>query len=102
MAAPLHRKIARWIIDHLLWDPTGTSREGFVRALWATRKLSIAILGSALLDWREWVTHHPPEIVLIAFIHFAFVLAAIALVVRIGQWFSRSDKKSPGREPKGL
>jgi hypothetical protein len=102
MADPIRRTITRWIIDHLLWDTSGTAREGFVRWLWATRKLSIAILGSALLDWREWVEHHPPEIVLIAFIHFAFVLAAIALVVRIGQWSSRSDKKSPGRQPKGL
>jgi hypothetical protein len=101
MAIPIHRKIARWIIHHLLWDTAGTAHEGFWRGLWATRKLFVAVAGATLLTWREWVEHHPPEIALVALIHFAFVLAAIALCVYIWEWFSRSDKASPGRQPKG-
>src|ERR1039458_5134764 len=65
MAAPIHRRIARWIIDHLLWDTSGTVREGFWGGLWAARKLLVAVAGAALLTWREWVEHHPPEIVLV-------------------------------------
>jgi|ERR1700722_15857728 hypothetical protein len=93
MAAPVHR----WVFDNLLWDTHGRAREGFEKGLWATRKLVIAILGSALLTWQEWVAHHPPEIVIVALIHFVFVLAAIALVVFIGQRFSkRSSRRQTG------
>ncbi|HVW86203.1 MAG TPA: hypothetical protein VHB50_16060 [Bryobacteraceae bacterium] len=77
----------RWIVAHLFWDKTGTERTGFVRGLWATRKLSAAVLGSAVLTWWEWVKHHPPEIVVIALIHFIFVLALIAVIVQIRRWF---------------
>jgi len=98
---PGWRQITRWIIDHLLWDTTGTAHEGFRGGLWATRKLFVAFAGAALLTWWEWVEHHPPEIAVVALIHFVFVLAAIALAVHIGRWFSRSDKRSPGRQPKG-
>ena len=91
----------RWIIDHLLWDTSGTAREGLWGALWATRKLLVALAGAALLTWWEWVEHHPPEIALAAVIHFVFVLAAIALVVHVGRWLSRGDKKLPDRRPKG-
>ena len=100
MAVPIHRKITRWVIDHLLWDTSGRARDGFMGGLWATRKLSVAVVGSAVLTWREWVTNHPPEIALVAIIHFVFVLAVIALAVQIGRWFSRSDKTSPAKEPK--
>jgi hypothetical protein len=93
MAVPVCRKSTRWIFDHLLWDTTGTTRGGFWRGLWATRKLLVAVVGSALLTWWGWVEHHPPEIVIVALIHFVF--AAIALVVYVGQWFS--DKKSPSK-----
>ena len=32
-----------------------------------------ALSGSeAFLAWREWVKHHPPEIVIVALIHFVF------------------------------
>jgi hypothetical protein len=101
MAPPIHRRITRWIIDHLLWDTTGTAREGFWGGLWATRKLFVAVAGAALLTWWEWVEHHPPEIAVVALIHFVFVLAAIELVVYVGRRFSSSDKKSPSRHPKG-
>ena len=97
MAAQIHRKIPRWIIDNLVWDTAGAARGGFRGGLWATRKLFIAAAGAALLTWWESVEHHPPAIAVVALIHFVFVLAAIALFVHIGRWFSRSDKESPGR-----
>jgi hypothetical protein len=86
----------RWIIEHLIWDTTGSARKGLGRALWATRKVIVAVVLSALLTWREWVEHHPPAIAIVAPIHFLFVLAAIALVVYIWQ-FARGDKRSPSR-----
>ncbi len=90
MEVPVHRKIGRWILHHLLWDPAGSEREGFWRALWAMRKPLIALAGSAALDWMEWVEHHPPEMAIIVVIHFVFVLAAIALVVYVWQSVSRN------------
>ena len=93
-ALPIAQKFALWIFDHLLWDPAGSARVGFWGGLWATRKLVIAFAGAALLTWREWVEHHPPEIAIVAVIHFVFVLAVIALLVYIGQRFSHSDRKS--------
>jgi len=62
------------------------------------RKLLLALVGSALLTWQEWVERHPPEIAIVALIHFVFVLAAIALLVYMGQWLSRSLGKS-GKRP---
>jgi hypothetical protein len=90
MEVPIHRKIALWIFHHLLWDPAGAGPEGFWRALWAMRKLLIALAGSAALDWMEWVEHHPPEMAIVVVIHFVFVLAAIGLVVYVWQSVMRS------------
>src|SRR5947209_7252113 len=101
MAARIHRKIARWITDHLLWEMTGTAREGFWGWLLVRWKLFVAVAGAALLTWWEWVEHHPPEIALVALLHFVFLLVAIALIVHIARWVSRNDKKSPSRQPKG-
>jgi hypothetical protein len=97
MAAPIHQKIMRWIIDHFLWDVTGTTREGLWGWLCGKWRVLAAVAGAVLLTWGEWVKHHPPEIALIAVIHFLFVLVAIALVVQVVRWFSRSAKKSPSR-----
>jgi hypothetical protein len=101
MPVPTHRKITRWIIDHLIWDTANTARDGFWGGLWATRKLIAAIAGAALLTWLEWVEHHPPAIAVVALIHFVFVLAAMALVVQIREWFSRSCRRPPTGQPKG-
>ena len=90
MAVPIRRQIARWIFDHLLWDTAGAAPQGFRRGIWATRKLLIAVAGSAALDWMEWVEHHPPDMAIVAVIHFVFVLAAIGLLVYVWQWVSRS------------
>ncbi len=97
MALPpsLPQRIGRWIFHHLLWDTGGVAREGFLRGLWATRKLIIALAGSALLDWMEWVEHHPPEMVLVALIHFVLVLGVIALFVYVGQRLKGSAEEVP-------
>jgi hypothetical protein len=100
VTAPIRRKITRWIFDHLLWDTTSTVRQGFWGGLWATRKLLVAFAGAALLTWREWAEHKPPEIAIVALIHFVFVLAAIALLLYTGQWFSHSDKNPPSKQAK--
>ena len=100
MAVLIHRKIGRWIFDHLIWDPKGSAREGFWRGVWATRKFFVAIVGATLLTWTEWVKHHPPEIAIVAVIHLVFVLSVIALLVFTGQWFRRGGKTPPGRPAK--
>ena len=99
MAARLRWKTIRWFLGHLLWDTTAAARGGIWGALWATRKLLVAVAATGLLTWREWVEHHPPEIILITFIHFVFVCAVIALLVCMGKWFSGTQKKSPAAKP---
>lgn len=98
MAAPLHQRIASWIFHHLLWDTGGTQREGFWGGLRAARKLIAALALSALLTWREWVEHHPPEIAIAELIHFVFASALIAFFVFIGERFTRRGGSFP-REP---
>lgn len=44
-------------------------------ALW----VAIAAAASAVLTWIEWAEHRPPHLGIIEAIHFAFVLAVIAL-----------------------
>ena len=83
----------RWILDHMLWDTAGAAGSGFWPGLWATRKLLIAFVGSAVLTWWEWVEHHPPDILIVALVHFVFVFAVIALLVYVGLWFR--TRKSP-------
>jgi len=90
MAVPLHRRITGWIFNNLIWDPAGTARTGFRKGLWAMRKLSLAIVLSALLDWLEWTHHHPPDMPLVALVHFVFALALVALGVYVWRGFARS------------
>ena len=101
IAVRLHRKIARWIVDHILWDTaTNRPRAGFWRGVWATRKLLVALAGAGLLTRLEWVEHHPPDIAIVAILHFVFMLSAIALLVYAGGWFG--GKKSPGNQANGV
>lgn len=96
MPASILRRITRWVFDHLLWDTSSSEREGFGRGLWATRKLIVALAGAAWLTWREWVEHRPPEIAIVAVLHFLFVFAVIGLLVYMGQWVRRNLTKAPG------
>jgi hypothetical protein len=93
MAFPVYGKTKRWILDHMLWDTAGAAGRGFWPGLWATRKLLLALVGSGVLTWREWVEHHPPEIVIVELVHFLFLFAVIALLVHAGLWFR--TRKSP-------
>jgi hypothetical protein len=86
------------MFGHVLWDTSSAGREGFRGGLWAARKLLVAILGAGLLTWLEWVEHHPPAILAVAAIHFVFVLAAIALVVYLGQRFAGRSSGRDGRQ----
>jgi len=54
----------------------------------------LALAIAAVLTWREWVEHRPPEVAVVAVMHSAFVMLVIALLVSTAQWFSRSDRKS--------
>jgi len=83
----------RWIINNLLWDTKDSTRRGLFQALWATRKLLLALVATTLLTWGEWVEHHPPDIVVVALIRFVFVLAAIAVIVFIAQRFGLATRR---------
>lgn len=87
------RRFLAWIFDHLLWDTTGSARSGFAGAAWATRKVLMATAAAVFLTWREWVEHHPPQIMIAAMMHFAFVLTAIGFLVYSLQRLGRADKK---------
>jgi len=86
----MHRRFARWVFRNLLWDAAGTSRQGFARALWATRKLILAALISATLDWAEWTHHHPPDMGFIVVAHFVIAVAVVAIVVYARQLLPHS------------
>jgi hypothetical protein len=73
----------RWIFHHLLWDTAGSQREGFRGGLWATRKLSIAVAGTVLLDGVHSMDHSRSPVTAPTIVHFAFMLAVIALAVQI-------------------
>jgi hypothetical protein len=96
--SPLRRFFA-WIFDHLLWDPTGSARSGFAGAVWATRKVLMALAAAVFLTWHEWIEHHPRQIILAAFLHFAFVLTAIGLLVYSLRRHGRAEKKSLRGQP---
>jgi hypothetical protein len=96
MAEPILRSMKSWILAYVLWDDSGKSLQGIRRSLWAMRKVLVAFLASTVLTWREWVEHHPPEIAIIAVLHFVFVLVAVALLVRGVQFFLRRNQPSQG------
>jgi heme/copper-type cytochrome/quinol oxidase subunit 2 len=58
----------------------------------------VALALSVVLTWREWVEHHPPEIAVVAVMHFAIVLIVIAMLVYAAQWFPRRSRAVANRE----
>lgn len=80
-------KITNWIVQQVFWDRSATMRRGFWGGLWAMRKFLVALVLAGGLTWREWAEHHPPEIVIVALLHFIFVFALIAVLVLAGQRF---------------
>lgn len=79
----------------MLGDAGDNPRQGFLGALWALRKLLVALAASIVRTWREWVEHHPPEIALIATMHFVFVFALIGLLVYGAQRIRKRAVKHP-------
>ena len=69
----------RRMVSFFLWDPS-TARAGTAEWWRAKWRFFAALAGSLVLTAIEWVEHHPPEIAIVAVIHFVFVLVAIALV----------------------
>ncbi len=93
MSEPIPRAIARWVMGNLLWDTSGRGRGGVWGAVWPARKVALALAGSAVLDWMEWEEHHPPEMAVVALLHFVLVLAAIAAATPILRRLSRASKR---------
>jgi hypothetical protein len=89
MAEPVGLSMKSWVVDRILWDKSGKPLQGFWGAPRALRKVLIALLVSAVMTWKEWVTRHPPEIALIAVLHFVFALVAVALLVYVWQFLRR-------------
>ncbi len=99
MSEPIVRAVTRWIWSNLVWDTSGRSRGGVWGRLWPARKLLLALAGSAVLDWMEWVEHHPPAIAIVAVLHFLFVLAAIAAAIPILRRLSRASQPPAAPPP---
>ena len=60
-----------------------------MKRLFSFRNIAAALAISALLDWLEWSLHHPPNMAVIAVIHFAIVLIALAIITWMTQRFRR-------------
>jgi hypothetical protein len=88
------RIAARWIYQNLLWDPSVHTDSAVPRMIWGVRKLALGVLVAAILTWREWIEHHPPEIALIAGIHFLLVMSVLAVLIGSIRLFQRTRKKN--------
>jgi len=49
----------------------------------------IALAVSAVLDYTEWVEHHPPVMAVIAVLHFVFAWVVLAIAMLAWRRFSR-------------
>ena len=99
MTSSSPRRFAAWIFDQLLWDTTGSARSGFAGAAWATRKVLMAAAAAVFLTWRESEQLHPPQIMIAALMHFAFILTAIGFLVYSLQRLGRAEKKLLRTQP---
>jgi hypothetical protein len=94
MPEPVRNSVKHWLLNQLLWDGAVAKPAGFRKTLWATRYLLLAFAGAVFLTWREWIEHRPPEIALIAVIHFFFVLGLIAVCLSARQRLGGRIKES--------
>jgi len=60
-----------------------------LRSLLSPRLLLIALAVSAVLDYTEWVEHHPPVMAVIAVLHFVFAWVVLAIAMLAWRRFSR-------------
>ena len=59
-----------------------------LRSLVSPRILLTALVVSALLDYMEWVEHHPPVMAVIIVLHFVFVWVVLAIIMLLWRRFS--------------
>ena len=90
MVASSPPNIWTWIVRHVLWDSSGIQRAGSFGVFWALRKVLLCAAFATVLTWVEWIEHHPPEIVIIAVLHFLLVLATLAILIFAMRWFGRA------------
>ncbi|HEX6465331.1 MAG TPA: hypothetical protein VFZ98_12790 [Vicinamibacterales bacterium] len=64
------------------------SKPTFPQSLWSPRIALIALAVSLVLDYMEWVEHHPPVMALIVVLHFLFAWVSLAVVVWMWRRFS--------------
>ena len=81
------------MIDPVLADTADIAHLGFWGSLRVKWKFVGVLAGTALLTWQEWTAHHPPDMALIALIHFVFIWILVAIAVHIVRWL-RSSRRS--------
>lgn len=67
---------------------SGLSKAAFLQALLSPRIALVALAVSVVLDYMEWVEHHPPEILIVVVLHFVFVWVPLATLVWAWRRFS--------------
>jgi hypothetical protein len=78
----LIRAFASWLVNNVVWDVSpGADHLSFSRRFWAARKIMLIVAITTILTWREWVEHHPPEIVIVTVLHFIVVFSLITTAV---------------------
>lgn len=82
------RSLGRRMFDAVAWDGPPTTDDSLGRIV-ALRRPLIALVASTWLTVMEWRINRPPEIALIAVLHFVVVLLVIALVVHFFRWIAR-------------
>ena len=66
---------------------SGLINPTFLQSLLSRRIVLIALAVSVVLDYMEWVEHHPPVMAIIVVLHFLFVWVPLAIVVWIWRRF---------------
>ena len=59
-----------------------------LRALVSPRILLTALVVSVVLDYMEWVEHHPPVMAVIIVLHFVFVWVVLSIIMLLWRRFS--------------
>jgi hypothetical protein len=59
-----------------------------LRSLVSPRILLTALVVSVVLDYMEWVEHHPPVMAVIIVLHFVFVWVVLSIIMLLWRRFS--------------
>ena len=59
-----------------------------MRSLVSPRILLTALVVSVVLDYMEWVEHHPPVMAVIIVLHFVFVWVVLSIIMLLWRRFS--------------